>query len=289
MIARKDSTPLKRNFPVVFSIFFFLFLFSAIFLVQKANDNHKKSLEEIAPAPQYILPESLVKQLNFGFRAVLADYYWISIIQNSGLSIYQKDLFLKYHYNISVLDPQFAYPYTFAVLWLPTKNRIGTTDAVVPLAERGMREIPNNWEIPFYLAFQYQIVERSFDKTGKYLAIAASKEDVPLSVMTAYSGYLKRLKRDDDLSVDLLQVAYETAKTPALKKIIGDQLLLSYVVSAVNSSALKYKEKYGVYPKDVYELAEKKFLNLPADYDSQFSITLDIKTGKAVASFRKTQ
>jgi hypothetical protein len=289
MMARKDSISFKRNLPVIFTIFFFLFLYSAIFLVQKADDNHKKSLGEIAPAPQYILPESLVKILNFGFRTVLADYYWISIIQNSGLSIYDKDLFLKYHYNINVLDSQFAYPYTFAILWLPTKNLIGTTDAVVPLSERGMRDMPNNWEIPFYLAFQYQIVERSFDKTGKYLAIAAAKEDVPVSVVTAYSGYLKRLKRDDSLSDDLLRVAYETAKTPALKKIIGDQLLLSYVVSAVNSSALKYKEKYGIYPKDVYELAEKKFLNLPDEYDSQFSISFDRQSGEAVASFRDTQ
>lgn len=289
MKERKYYMLSKRNLPKVLALFSIAFLYFGVFVVQKANDEHRKNLKEIAPEPKYILPENLVKLLNFGFRAVLADYYWVSIIQNSGLSIYEKDLFLKYHYNISALDSQFAYPYTFAILWLPTKNRIGTTDAVVPLAERGMRDMPNNWEIPFYLAFQYQIVERSFDKTGKYLAIAASKEGVPVSVVTAYSGYLKRLKRDDNLSEDLLQVAYDTAKTPALKKIIGDQLLLSYVVSAVNSAALKYKEKYGVYPKDVYELAEKKFLELPAGYDSLFNISFDRWTGKAVATFRETK
>ncbi len=268
---------------------FFVFLFSALFVVQKANDSHKKNLAEISPPPKYILPENFVKLVNFGFRATLADYYWVSIIQNSGLSVLDRELFLKYHYNIGGLDPQFAYPYTFAVLWLPTKNQAGTLEAVLPLAERGMKALPNNWEIPYYLAFQYQMVERSFDKTGQYLAIAASKDGVPVSVVTAYTGYLKRLNRDEDLRADLLQVAYETAKTPSLKKLIGDQLLLTYVTQAIDSAALNYKNVYGQYPIHIEELAKKNLLDLPPGYDSEFIISYNNQTGKSEASLRQTK
>ncbi len=264
-------------------------MYSALFVVQKVSDDYKKNLSEISPPLQYILPESMVKLVNFGFRVVMADYYWISIIQNSGLSVKDKNLFLKYHYNIGVLDANFAYPYTFAVLWLPTKNQAGTLDAVLPLAERGMKALPNNWEIPYYLAFQYQIIERSFDKTGQYLAIAASKEGVPTSVVTAYTGYLKRLNRDEDLRTDLLQVAYETAKTPSLKKLIGDQLLNTYVTQALDSAALNYKNVYGQYPINIEELAKKNFINLPPGYNNEFIISYNNQTGKSETSLREAE
>ena len=202
MAEKKNYKPQNRRASIFLSVLFLFLLFSTLFFIQKAYDEHTERVKDFSQEPKYVLPENLVRLLNFGFSAVLADYYWIGIIQNAGLSVKYKDLYLKYHYNISVLDPQFSYPYTFAVLWLPMRNISGTLDAVVPLAERGMRDMPNNWEIPYYLAFQYQIIERSYEKTGKYLALAASKEGVPVSVVTAYTGYLKRLNRDEALSAD---------------------------------------------------------------------------------------
>lgn len=279
---------LSKKFRVIVTPLFFVVAFFLLYETQKMYDQNKsatslrlgdKFADDNGGEFTYILPESVMSYIHFGFRNVLADYYWITAIQNSGLSIFHRNTFLNYYYNITTLDPHFSYPYTFAILWLPNKKLPGSLEAVVPLAERGISAIPDNWEIPYYLAFQYQIIEKSFDKTGKYLAIAASRKDVPDMVKNAYRGFIKRLDRDSDYSEELLKVAYETTKNVSLKRFAADQLFVSYLTKAINSSLSTYKKKYGVYPNSLEELAKVKILSVPPEYYQKFDIAYASRFG----------
>ncbi len=279
----------KPAVSVVLQCFFVAALGILVVTIQSAYDvkNKPTQIQINADVPTYILPEKLLPYLHFGFKNVFADYYWISIIQNSGLSVSDTDLFLHYYGNIGVLDPHFSYPYAFAVLWLPSKKIPGSLEAVVPLAELGMKNNKDNWEIPYYLAFQYQLIGRSFDKTGKYLGIAAAKKDVPLMVQSAYRGYLKRLNRDEDFSEELLKVAYETAESDSLKKYAGNQLLLSYFEKALTKGAKEYKKKYGYFPLDIGELTKKNILVVPPEYGTLFEVLYSNKTGEVSVSLKQ--
>ncbi len=279
----------KSAVPVVLQSIFILGLVALGVAIQSVYDvkNKPTKLEIInADMPKYILPEKLLPYLHFGFKNVFADYYWITIIQNSGLSVQNINLFIHYYDNIGALDPHFSYPYVFAVLWLPSKKIPGSLEAVVPLAERGIKNNFDSWEIPYYLAFQYQMINRSFDKTGKYLGIAASKKDVPLTVQSAYRGYLKRINRDEDFSEELLKVAYETAQSSSLKKFAGDKLLLSYFEKAITKGVTEYKKKYGYFPSTITELSKKHILDIPPEYGTLFDVSYSNQTGEVSVALK---
>ncbi len=279
----------KLSVPLILQTLFVIALAVFVVSIESVYDlkNKPTQFSINTDMPAYILPERLLPYLHFGFKNIFADYYWVSIIQNSGLSVANPTLFLRYYDNIGTLDPHFSYPYTFAVLWFPSKKIPGSIETIVPLAERGMKNNPDNWEIPYYLAFQYQIIERSFDKTGKYLGIAASKPDVPLTVQSAYRGYLKRLNRDQDFSEELLKIAFETAQSESLKKFAGDQLLLSYFEKALTKGVVEYKKKYSYFPSDITELTKKHILDIPPLYGTLFEVLYNNKTGEVAINLKK--
>src|ERR1044072_7806969 len=115
----------------------------------------KERTRAILVASEPLLPSTTtLKNVSLGFRSALADWLWVQAIQyfggggaNSKYPALQGMLD-----TITPLDPQFEYPYEFALVVLPFMD--GAQKAL-EIGERAQTELPGHGRLTFYLASVY--------------------------------------------------------------------------------------------------------------------------------------
>jgi hypothetical protein len=98
----------------------------------------------------------VAKLSSLGFRAVMADYYWIQAVQIVGSSVRPEDegtLLGRYIDVVTTADPWVDHPYRFAALWLTgSEEDVRTANR---LLERSLDYHPDEWRNRFYLGFNH--------------------------------------------------------------------------------------------------------------------------------------
>ncbi len=263
----KNSRDLKH-------IGFFIFIVCSLagsIIFQMRYETHLRQTNWKQINLTYPLPHpAIIDKLSFGFRNALADMLWLEAIQ-ALIDWYGKDpAYIQYFDAISTLDPYFQYPYIFGILILP---RQGFFDETTRIAERGIRALPNDWEVPFYLGAQYHIIQRNFAKAAEYLKIASQRPGAPERVKIEYATYTARAG-DFDAARSLVSTLYETAKNDFTKKemrMLHDQL---EVIGNIRTALAEYKRVMGRSATSVSQLVAAGFLK-QSDFLDQFMITID--------------
>lgn len=229
---------------------------------------------------KYVTPSFVVNGFSFGFRNVLADFYWISIIQDFSGWNHQASFYTQEYENLFTLDPKFAYPYIFGILTIPSGSRKNSQE--VEKAEKfaviGIEHIPYNWEIPFYLGMQFN-VHKNKEKALHYIEIAASRPIIPDIVLRAYKSYLAKKITGDDASRAFIQTIYNTTESKTTKKIIKEGMVISQLIKTLSEVVQEYKNKYGVYPKSLDDIVSRGLVQVSPDLEKGYIVTIDGKTG----------
>lgn len=142
--------------------------------------------------------------LSFGFRAVGADLSYLDAVQLNGArrasepeeKLERLERAMARSLATAVeLDPKFEGAYRFAGYAGPrqtTNGRAYNVRAMVPLLEKGVRECPDDWRIPFLLGFYQLYYLGEMQEAGRNMAVAARRPHAP-----AYLGLLAtRLEAD---------------------------------------------------------------------------------------------
>ncbi len=246
---------------------------------------------------RYILPSSIVTNFSFGFRNILADLYWIKVIQDFSIWDGKDPFYLLEYKNIAALDPKFSYPYLLGILTFTTKSvqeinaDTSILETIEPIIEDGIKNLPDNWEIPFYLGTGFQLTHNT-EKALKYLKLASSYENAPERIHNAYKSYLKntltgKTAAGKDTSRDLIQAIYETTENGTTKKMIEESVRLSDLTDILEGIVKEHKKKYGYYPSSIFELAAHKMLKNEVLLNKQFRIIINQNTGKVTTTLRK--
>jgi len=237
---------------------------------------------------RYVMPSTLVKKLSFGFDNVLADFYWISLIQDFSIWNGKDSFYLDQYKNLSVLDPDFSYPYllgilTFTARGVNYKENAGYYPADIrsfePIANIGMKNMPDNWEIPFYLGTAFQL-NKVPDKALPYLKIATQKPDAPDAVKNVYQTYLKNILTGTDANTLLIKIIYDTTTSKTTREIVEEGLLTKALSTALTLVVEDYKTKYGEYPISIDELIAKKMVSESTDLKRNYTISINQTTGE---------
>jgi hypothetical protein len=162
---------------------------SAVALRQAAENLAPPPVETLYDVPP--IPGDVARPLAFGFRSLLADFTFLEAIQvlaprtaNWPWQKYagvDRRLHRLLDYSVEV-DPKFAGAYRFAGAALPHETRDGKALGVlaaVSILERGARERPDVWNIPFLLGFLETYYLRDYVAAGKNLTIAAKDPGAP--------------------------------------------------------------------------------------------------------------
>jgi tetratricopeptide (TPR) repeat protein len=107
----------------------------------------------------FIPSAKAIKRMSLGYNGLLADIYWTRAVQYFGkhrLAAAKEYDLLDPLLDITVtLDPKLKPAYKFGAIFLAQKppQGAGRPDLAVQLVERGIKEIPDDWNLFFHLGF----------------------------------------------------------------------------------------------------------------------------------------
>lgn len=241
---------------------------------------------------KYILPSSVITHASFGFKNILADLYWVKAIQDFSTWDGKDPFYAQEYKNIATLDPFFSYPYLLGILTFTSrattdKNAASSTlNQIEPVIAIGMKTLPKNWEIPFYMGTGYQL-NKMPEKALYYLKIAAEKELAPERVKSVYTSYLKRTLTGDNAAKEFIKTIYETTESETTKKILEDGIATENLTQVIQMIAASYKNKFGVYPRSVDDLMAAKMILHGDALQARFTIKISRTTGKVEVTAKK--
>lgn len=278
-------------------VIFLLLLLASAALLQKKYDAIVHPQIVFTTETRYILPTFIVKNFSFGFKNILADLYWVRAIQDFSIWDGTDPFYLQEYKNITTLDPAFSYPYLLGILTFTSRSvndkngKMTTLETLEPTIALGMKSLPDNWEIPFYLGTGFQLTKNP-EKALYYLKIAASHPDAPERIHNAYTTYLKNTLTGKSASgTDLVKAIYETTSSETTKKILKEGVMINDLTDIIKTVVASYKNKYGIYPSSLNDLINRKMIREDAgpELKNNYNIVINSNTGNVTITARKIQ
>lgn len=274
----------SKDFTV--SVFAVIFLILSIGLQHVYDTRYAKAWVESETYTVSVMPAKVFPYMSFGFENALSDFYWLTIIQDLTLKYRNTLAFRNYFENIAALDPQFTYPYTFAIFIFPTKQNLSYFEHAKFIADLGIKNNPDNYEIPYYLAFQYHIVMRAYSEAVRYFAIAATRPDSPELMKRTYVKYSDRSLERTGGTDELIKSIFETTDNAAIKVFAKKEMVLSHFTKVLTDGLAAYKKKHGEYPETILQMTSELGTPLPTDFYERVDIAYNKTTGAVSLAFK---
>lgn len=233
---------------------------------------------------RYILPVSIVSNFSFGFKNILADLYWVRAIQDFSIWDGVDPFYAQEYKNISALDPKFSYPYLLGILTFTSRSasqrvmNAPLLETIEPTIQIGIKNLPENWEIPFYLGTGFQLTKNP-EKALYYLKLSASHENAPEIIHNVYKSYLRNTITGDTASRQFVRAIYDTTESETTKKILKEGIMINDLTEVLKVVVKNYKIKYGVYPRSVNDLIASKMIQVGPELQKDFTIKINANTG----------
>ena len=269
-------------------------LLSLVTTFQKLNDDVGPPFTtKLALAKRNLLPPQILPYISFGFNNFIADGYWIRAIQDFVAWNGKEGFYIGYFKNITTLDPKFEYPYLFNILTVPLNKDVRTLDVIALISEKGMKAIPESWQIPFYIGTQYYLFTKSYQPAEKYIGIAAEKKNAPDGVYLLYSTFVAKdlytTEEKMNLSKKLVRVIYNNTDNEVIKKLAAQGIQENIISQLLEKSILAYKEKNKRYPATVEEILSAHLVRLPQEFIDNFTVTINPVNGTFEIELRETR
>ena len=255
-------------------------LAAVVFLQLRYDDIRAERFYIRAPIHKYILPAPVVRHFTFGFQNALADYYWVSAVQDFVKWDNKDEYYPEYFRIISTLDKKFEYPYIFAILTVSSKNNPKSHEWLVEIAEKGMRAFPDNWRIPFSAAVEFNVLGGSGEEAVRLLALAAAMPSSPELVHKTHAIYLMRDASDYKKSRALFTALLETSDNEETRRIAGERLLLLDYVEFLEQGVASFRATHGHYPENLDEILDDGKIEINEELLKKFQVNINAFTGK---------
>lgn len=238
----------------------------------------------------YLPKGDYLRPVVIGFDQIVADIYWLRAIQVTGEPIISS-MESEWIYNcldlVTTLDPRFDYAYQVGGIVLSTiSNNIEKSNA---LLEKGLRENPMIWQIPFYLGFNYFYHLNDY-KTAAYYMTKASE-------LPGHPQYLPKLTArlyveagEPDVGLEFLARMYNQTDDEKVRGALErriKEVMVERDARILEEAITKFKEIYGSYPGNLNELMDKEILSgIPQEPFGGYYY-FDTETGKVYSSVIK--
>ncbi|MDG0817770.1 tetratricopeptide repeat protein [Bdellovibrio svalbardensis] len=175
-----------------------------------------------------ILPPPQIERFSFGYSEVVADVFWIRILQdfdycdekivegqcrNNSWMFQMLDVTTK-------LAPHFRIAYAAGGISLTVL--VGDLEGATKIFERGVQMLPHDWTISYRAAYHY-LYEVKDKKRAAELLIQAGQNGAPPWVFTL-AGRLYSDSGELDLAQNLLQEMKDTNQDETLIKRLQDKI-----------------------------------------------------------------
>lgn len=204
----------------------------------------------------------LVRIAALGYHTLLADTYWLRAIQYFAEMTDQDkapdDLFPMTDF-ITDLDPDFCFSYYFTGLNLIING--GQPRDIRDILEKGKKNCPRYWKIPFQLGFFYYYSVNRYDLAADNLELAYQ--------LSGYKniGFLAARVRSQggqpETAIHLLRAMESSTDDPKAKAVYQRriaELQAQVILTGLNEAVEKFNSTEGRYPAGASELIARKLI-----------------------------
>jgi len=238
----------------------FILLLTLLVVTQLFYDQNKAKAKYSEP---FVMSSKLVRHIDIGLHNAASDLFWLEAIQYFGGWNSKNNEKLGDYLDASIeLDPKFSYPYAFGVLILPSLEK---RDKAIEIGKRGTELNLPDWRIPYYLATIYYIDLNDQTNAAIYFDKAARTKDAPENIARVAAQFgAKSTKRSQTITI--WQGIYENTKDEVVKERAKNYIIHLKILDYLDQAVQAYKDRFGLIPKDLNELVQKKIIaGLPID------------------------
>lgn len=263
----------------------------SIYFIQTRINVYKgleSKIEEfiMLPKGEYLRPFVL------GYDQFVADIIWLRAIQIIGDNgVTSKGFDWIYHALdvVTTLDPKFSYAYQFGGVTLAVLGKQPEKSNI--LLEKGFKENPEVWQLPFYIGFNYFFYMQNYKLAAEYMAKASEIQGHP-EYLPKLAARLYVQAGNPDVALEFLTRVYKETKDEKIRLTIEQRIkevIVERDIRILEDAVKKYNELYKVYPVDLTELIKKDLIRNIPDEPFGGSYHLDPATGSIQSSIIKNR
>lgn len=215
-------------------------------------------------------PKKTVEILDFDHDGLAADLLFIQVVLHSG-SLSWKPLDIPFDSQwsyqmidlVTRLDPKYYSAYLFTGMGLI--HSVKDAERARPILERGMRQFPKDWEIPFWIGYGAYVYLQDYETAGIYFWQSANLPNAPKSFLSLMLSSLKRGGRYKK-AVLALKRLIENTKDANRIRVYKKRIQRLRNVIKIKEAVKKYKSSKGHTPQDLQHLVKTGLLSkIPKD------------------------
>jgi tetratricopeptide (TPR) repeat protein len=223
--------------------------------------------------PAWLPSGKLLRLASLGHRLLLADLYWLKTVAYVGESALVPgrglDALHPLGEIVTDLDPRYGYAYQVVGSNLSgLAHRVKESDLIL---EKGVRNVPDRWTLPFLLAFNKFFYENDFASAAAAWARRAAEvgKRPQLALLAANLALVANTEDQYQASISFLELSLQQAETPELREQLAQRLVkvrTYQALSSVERAMEAYRERNLRPPLLLDELVWGGFLSrIPAD------------------------
>jgi tetratricopeptide (TPR) repeat protein len=213
----------------------------------------------------YLPKGEYLKVAVLGYDQFVADLIWLKAVQYLGATKQTKGgYFWAYHVVdvVTDLDPKFVPAYLAAGAILGVWA--GLLYESLDLLQKGMRENPDVWQLPFYIGYDYFYELCDSARAAPYFQAAAALPGAP-PYLPSLAARMTLAGGDPEAALEFLQRLYEHMDDPRLREALQQKMKEVAVerdVRLLEDGVRRYMRQYGRAPRSLDDLVERGIVSV---------------------------
>jgi tetratricopeptide (TPR) repeat protein len=222
-----------------------------------------------APYDVSVVPRaSVMRWLSLGHPTLAANLFWLRTVQYVGEPRAEQRGWEKLYPLadlVTDLDPGHGYVYQVVGVLLGSLGQVAESNAIL---EKGIRNTPNRYILPYLRAFNAFYYEDDWPAAGRWAAVSAKTPGAPPHVFQNVTAYYVKGRRAD-AAIAFLEQSLAEARDPDTRAAVEKQLRqarLEAVAQPLEDAAAAWRERYVGGPLALEQLVEEGLVpDLPPD------------------------
>lgn len=216
---------IQKNKILLTSLTYFvlLCLWGTVFFLQQKIDYQRGEFHTVKSF-HYLPSGKYLRVVALEFKEATADILWLEAIQFIGdrdLSGQQFDWFYELLERVTDLDSKFVYAYhTGGIVLSVLSDNVRLSNAIL---EKGFKNNPDDWQIPFYLGFNYLYHIKDNLKAAHYMEEASKREGSP-PYLPLLAARLYKKGGEKQTALVFLEGMYRMSKDEKIRERIAQRI-----------------------------------------------------------------
>jgi hypothetical protein len=249
----------SRRVTVICSVLLATSFIGSVLLLRRVDQVRTgATLEEVL----YISSPRALKALSLGYSGLLADIYWTRAVQYYGNKHHEGarrfDLLAPLLEITTALDPQLLVAYEYGANFLAPKppNGAGMPERAIALAEFGIRNNPDAWQLYYNAGFIQYMELRDYAAAADVFARGARVPNAH-PFLTILAGKMAEHAGDRQMARMMWSTSYQTTKDIDVRANAAAHLRALQVdedVTNLEALTARYQQQNGRFPAGFSEL-----------------------------------